>query len=95
VIANEMTNIIEQGVYEGVFSVAHIPETAVILMTVINSLSETMNELMFNPDKYNDPTTLALQKNTAVQTAVERILDAPTGSMDLIDDETLIAWFTD
>jgi AcrR family transcriptional regulator len=92
-IATEMGKIISQGVDEGVFEVAHISDTAIILMTVINSLNETMNELFFNPDKYGDPTTLVLQKNAAVQTAVERLLGAPAGSMPIIDDKSLIAWF--
>ena len=92
-VAKEMSKIIAQGVDEGVFDVAYVAETAVILMTVINSLSETMNELFFNPEAYDDPTTLALQKSTAVQTAVERLLGAPPGSMPIIDNETLIGWF--
>ncbi|MCP4360051.1 MAG: hypothetical protein GY796_18760 [Chloroflexi bacterium] len=90
-----MSKIIAQGVEEGVFNTQFVSETAEIMMTVIASLSDTMNELVFNPEKYNDPATLALQKNAAVQTAVERLLGAPTGSMPIINDETLIAWFTD
>ena len=54
-----------------------------------------MNELLLNPDQYDDPATIALQKNAAEQTAVERLLGAPKGSMPIIDNETLMAWFTD
>ena len=92
-IATDMSQIIAQGVDEGVFDVQHIPETAVILMKVIGSFSDTMNELLFNPDQYDEPAAIALQKNAAVRTAVERLLGAPTGSMPIIDNETLIAWF--
>ena len=95
VVANEMAKIIAQGVDEGVFDVAHITETAVILMTVIGSLSETMNELFFNPGKYEDPITVAMQKSTATQTAVERLLGAPIGSIPIVNKETLSVWFTE
>ncbi|MCP4419281.1 MAG: TetR/AcrR family transcriptional regulator [Chloroflexi bacterium] len=91
--ATEMGKIVAQGVEEDVFIVEHISETAVILMAVIETLNETMNELLLNPDRYDEPVTIALQKNAAVQTAVERLLGAPSGSIPIIDDETLIAWF--
>ncbi len=93
IIAVEMGKIIAQGVEEGIFKVEHISDTAVILMAVIDSLNETMNELLLNPDQYDDPANMALQRNVAIQTAVERLLGAPAGSMRLIDDATLIAWF--
>ena len=92
-MAHEMAKIISQGVDEGVFDVEHILETAEIMMVNISTISETMYELIFNYEKYDDPTTLALQKNAAVQTAVERLLSAPPGSMPIIDNDTLIAWF--
>ncbi|MCP4427389.1 MAG: TetR/AcrR family transcriptional regulator [Chloroflexi bacterium] len=93
VIAVEMSKIIRQGVEEGVFNVEHTWDTAVILMAVIDSLNETMKELLLNLDQYDEPASIALQRNAAMQTAVERLLGAPTGSMPIIDDETLIAWF--
>lgn len=90
-----MSKIIDQGVDEGVFAVEHIPETAEIMIKVIDSLRDTVNELLANLDQYDDPTAAALQKNAAVQTAVERLLGAPIGSMPIVDDETLSAWFVD
>ncbi|MCP4357929.1 MAG: TetR/AcrR family transcriptional regulator [Chloroflexi bacterium] len=92
-MAHEMAKIISQGVNEGIFDVEHILETAEIMMVNISTLSETMNELIFNYEKYDDPAAVALQKNAAVQTAVERLLGAPSGSMPIIDKDTLIAWF--
>jgi hypothetical protein len=62
-------------------------------MALIDSLNEAMSELLLNPDQYDDPASSALQRNAAMQIAVERLLGAPTGSMPIIDDETLIAWF--
>ncbi|MCP5099838.1 MAG: TetR/AcrR family transcriptional regulator [Chloroflexi bacterium] len=93
IVAAETSKIVAQGVEEGVFNVEHIEETAVILFAIIETLSENVNDLLLNPDQYSDPVTIALQKNVAVQTAVERLLGAPSGSMPIIDDDTLIAWF--
>ena len=90
---SEMSEIIAQGVAEHLFDVQHIPETAEILLNIINNFGDAMSELILHPEKYDDPATLALQKNAALQTAVERLLGAPDGSMPSIDNKTLIAWF--
>jgi len=95
VLVDEMAKIIAQGVKEGVFDTQFMPETAEIMVSIIASFSDTMNELVFNPEKYDDPKALALRKKATVQTAIERLLGAPTGSMPIIDDETLIAWFAE
>ena len=89
----EIAKIIDQGIAEDVFNVEHIPETAVILLTVTSSFSDEVGELIANPEKFNDPTTLAWQKFAAMQSIVERLLGAPTGSIPIIDEEPLIAWF--
>lgn len=94
VTACEMVTIIQQGVEEGTFNTEFIPETAEIVMTIIASLGETMNELMFNPQEYDNPIPLVLRKQATVQTAVEHLLGAPPGSMPIIDEATITAWFT-
>jgi AcrR family transcriptional regulator len=91
--APEIAKIINQGVAEGVFDVEHIPDTVAILLTVTSSFNDEVGELITNPDKFDDPAALALKKFAAMQTAVERLLGAPTGSIPIIDEITLIAWF--
>jgi AcrR family transcriptional regulator len=93
VSAHKIAEIIEQGVTEGVFSVEYIPETAVILLTVTNSFNDAVGELIANPEKFDHPAALALQKYAAMQTIIERLLGASTGSIPIVDEETLIAWF--
>jgi len=92
--AREMAKIIQQGVEEGTFHTKFIPETAEIVMTIVFSLSETINELMFNPQDHDDPIPFVLRKQAAAQTAIEHLLGAPPGSMPLIDEATITAWFT-
>jgi hypothetical protein len=48
-----------------------------------------------NPDRYDDPAALAWRKLTSIQTAIERVLNAPPGSLPIIDEQTLAAWFED
>ena len=93
VSAREVATIIDQGVTEGVFHVEYVPETADVLLTVTSSFNDEVGELIANPEKLDDPTTLALRKYAAMQSVVERLLGAPTGSMPIIDEETLTAWF--
>lgn len=93
VTAREMAKIIQQGVEEGTFSTKFIPETAEIVMTIIFSLSETLNELLFNPQEDDDPIPFALRKQAAVQAAIEHLLGAPPGSMPIVEEAIITAWF--
>jgi len=88
-----LAEIIAQGVDEKVFAPQMIAEAADIVVTLVMSLGESVNVLLFNPENYEDPAALAQRKNTAVQTAIERVLCAPPGSLPIIDDQTLNAWF--
>ena len=93
VSTREITKIIDQGVAEGVFNVEYIPETAVILLRITSSFNDEVDELIVNPGKFDDPATLALQKFAAMQSIIERLLGASTGSMPIVDEETLITLF--
>ena len=93
VSTGEIAKIIDQGVAEGVFDVEHIPETAVILLTITSNFNDKVNDLIANPDNFDDPAALASQKFAAMQSIIERLLGASTGSMPIVDEETLIAWF--
>ena len=90
----EIAKIIDQGIAEGVFSVEHIPETAGILLTITSSFNDEIGELVVNPEKYDDPVPLAQQKYAAMQSVVERLLGAPTGSIPIVDEESLTTWFS-
>ena len=93
VSAPEIATIIHQGVAEGVFNVEYIPETAAILLTVTSSFNDEVGEVIANPGKFDDPAALALKKYAAMQSVVERLLGAQTGSMPFIDEGTLATWF--
>jgi AcrR family transcriptional regulator len=91
-IAREMSAIIAQGVNEGVFDVQHIAETAAILVAVIGSLNDSLRGLVSAPDQQDNPVTAAVHMRDAVQIAVERLLNAPPGTLPMIDNESLLEW---
>lgn len=90
-----LTEIIVQGIAEGVFETAYVEETAEIVYAISGAFSDTLADICLNPDKYDDPTALAWRKLASVQTAIERVLGAKPGSLPLADEQTLAAWFED
>jgi AcrR family transcriptional regulator len=95
VMSREIAKIILQGVEEGVFDTPYIQESAEIVLMITQSASEAMGELLLNSGSYEDPAALAQRKVSAIEAAIERVLNAPPGSLSLIDSQTLAAWFDD
>ena len=90
-----MTEIIVQGIAEGVFETAHVEEAAEIVYAILEAFSDTLAGILMNPGGYDNPVALARRKYAAVQTAIERVLGATPGSLPLADEQTLAAWFED
>ena len=90
-----LTSIIEQGIEERVFETAYAEEVAQILYVVAQTMSEGITDLLLNPDNYDHPEARARRKIAATQTAIERLLGAAPGSLPIIDEQTLAAWFED
>lgn len=94
-VAAELSQIIAQGVDEGVFDVALVPETAELVMALVFSLGDPMSELILNPDPDDAQIIETMQHIEAAQTGIERLLGAPPGSLPIIDETSLRAWFVD
>ena len=73
----------------------HALEAAEFAFAIIRTASDALTDIIHNPDKHEDPITVAQRKADAAQTAVERVLGAPSGSLPLVDEETMMAWFAD
>lgn len=95
VLSPELAKIIAQGVEEGVFETEFIQDSAEMALAITQPLRDTIYDTLLNPDKYDDPAALTWRKITAVQTAIERVLGAPPGSLPIIDEQALAAWFED
>jgi hypothetical protein len=94
-LSPEFARIIGQGVEEGVFETEFVEESAGITLSIMQSLSDTLYGILLNPDNYKDPVALARRKFAAVETAIERVLGAPPGSLSLIDAQAIAAWIKD
>ena len=85
--------IICQGIEEGVFVTEYPQETAEIVIAIGKSIRGFLTDILFNPDKYDNSVDLARRKFNAVQEAMERVLGASPGSLQLIDEAMLENWF--
>jgi AcrR family transcriptional regulator len=95
VLSSELAKIIAQGVEEGVFETEFIQDSAEIALAIAQPLRDTIYDTLLNPDKYDDPAALAWRKIASIQTAIERVLNAPPGSLPIIDEQKFAAWFED
>lgn len=87
-----LTTVVEQGIAEGHFSTPCPEETALIAYNLIQKMAETMGNLILGAQRTDDLTAIRekLDRNiTAYQQAVERVLDAPVGSLDIFDGEII------
>ena len=94
-LSPEFAKIIAQGVEEGVFDTGFVEESAGITLSIMQSLADPLYGILLNPDNYEDPVALLRRKIAAVETAVERVLGAPPGSLSFVDTQSLAAWFKD
>jgi AcrR family transcriptional regulator len=94
-MAPEWAKIIVQGVEQGVFDTEHALDTSEFALAIIRTASDALTDILHNPDKHEDPVKVAQRKVKAAQTAIERVLGAPSGSLPLVDEETMMAWFAD
>lgn len=92
-MAPEFVKIIGQGIEEGVFDTEFADDSAEIALSIILAFSDTIARILLSPDDYDEPATLARRKLAAVETALERVLGAPRGTLTLVDEEMLAAWF--
>lgn len=83
----EITKIIIQGVFEGVFNVEYASETAVILVRLIDHLNEELDNLVTNTKEVDTLNMLITQKLAAAQSIVEHLLGAPTGSIPMVENQ--------
>jgi AcrR family transcriptional regulator len=89
----DLVQIVEEGIKEGRFDV-NSPEDAVeISLSIVSSVRTTIWDALEHPERFNDPAALIWRKMQSIQTAIERLLQAEQGSLPIIDQKTIKAWF--
>lgn len=90
-----LAKIIEQGNREGLFHTDFIQESAEIAYMVMQTYSDSFTRILLHPEWFDSPAKILRNKVRAMETAVARILGAPPGSIQLMDDQAITAWFGD
>jgi len=89
----EYVKIIAQGVTEGVFNTLYVEESAGIVLSILTGHQESMMNIFLNPEQLENPASYVLHKYKAIQTAIERVLGAAEGSLPIVDEPLITAWF--
>jgi AcrR family transcriptional regulator len=91
--AGVLATIIEQGIAEGSFTVHYPLETAEILLGISQTFSESVSKIILDGAEERSNMAQVERKITAVQSAIERVLNAPYGSITIFDIERTGHWF--
>ncbi|HEX6538664.1 MAG TPA: TetR/AcrR family transcriptional regulator [Candidatus Dormibacteraeota bacterium] len=92
-LAPPVAGIIEQGRAEGVFTASPASDTARVVLTLLYGASETAGQLFFARQARTVTFETVEAQLGAYAVAVERVLGVTEGSLPIVDDETLHAWF--
>ncbi|MBC8255411.1 MAG: TetR/AcrR family transcriptional regulator [Ardenticatenia bacterium] len=88
-----LTQIIHQGVAEGVFVTDYPDDLGEILLQIGQSVSETVSELLLRMEKDDHTLDIVARKVTVYEHAVERLLGAPSGTLNIFDFNLVKLWF--
>jgi AcrR family transcriptional regulator len=88
-----LTNIIRQGIAEGVFATDSPDDLAEIILLISQSLSETIAHIVLNIDQNGYDLALVERKVIVYEHAMERVLGAPQNSLHLFDTKVIKRWF--
>jgi AcrR family transcriptional regulator len=90
-----LTQIIQQGIREGVFNTAYPDQVCHALLYIFQGLSDTFIDLFLISETDRDPERVQDEVTAfvgALTESLERVLGAPPGSLHLVDTETLMDW---
>jgi len=95
-VAPMLTEIVNQGVREGVFNSLFPDQTSNIIIYIMEGLSEKLTDLLISAKTQGAEGDIDYEINIfigALNDAIERVLGAPQGSIKLIDPDMLKVWF--
>ena len=91
-IAPLLTAVIRQGVAEGVFTTAYPDQAGGVIQSLFRSLGDSWAEVLLADEPKQDAWQRIKHTIAAYTDALERVLGAPAGSLQLLDEETLKVW---
>lgn len=87
-----LVQIIEQGLAEGTFAADCPADLAEIVLHISQGFSATLAQIILNEADLKDRLTIIERKTKVYHYAIERTLDAPAGSIKLLDLEQIKLW---
>jgi AcrR family transcriptional regulator len=87
--------IIRQGIQEGVFATPYPDQAAGVIYTLMKSLDEKVVDLLLVPQLESEKLSQILSLQAAYVDIFERILGAPSGSLQQGNPEMLNRWLSD
>lgn len=90
-----LARIIRQGIDEGTFAVQHPEESAEILMSMGQALSDGTSRLLLAGERGEGVIARVERKVRAYERSVERVLGAREGTLRFFDLQDLRVWFLD
>ncbi|MHB0869152.1 MAG: TetR/AcrR family transcriptional regulator [Chloroflexota bacterium] len=88
-----LTTIICQGVREGVMTVSHTEHAGEVVLSILQGLGDSFTQSLLSPEHGGGDLGRVESSVAAYNDALERVLGAPSGSVELVDAETLREWF--
>jgi AcrR family transcriptional regulator len=89
-----MTTVIRQGIQEGVLTTSYPDQVGEVILSLVLDLGDTIAWLLLSGEPRRDDDVRRVESTVAAYTdALERALGAPTGSLPLVDAQTLQEWF--
>jgi hypothetical protein len=87
-----LATLIDQGITEGSFSVAHPTEAAEITLQIGITLGEKFVHLLLTQKAGDERTETAIRKVNAYERSLERVLGAPAGSLHIVEPAQIREW---
>jgi len=89
-----MTTVIRQGIQEGDLTTSYPDQVGEVILSLVLDLGGTIAWLLLSGEPRRDDDVRRIESTVAAYTdALERALGAPTGSLPLVDAQTLQEWF--
>jgi AcrR family transcriptional regulator len=92
-IAPLLARVIRQGIQEGVLATPFSEQAAEIVLVILTNLGNAFKDLFFGDEPQAEKMQRAAAVVAAYNDAMERVLGASPGSLNLIDADTLNEWF--
>jgi hypothetical protein len=87
-----LTRLVRQGILEGTLSTPYPEQAGTVVLSLIYEMGDAFAEVILHPADRGQALGQLEDMTAAYTDAVEHVLGAPSGSLTLVDRETIQAW---